>query len=717
MADVRLPGCRPEPLAAYLKALGVLRLVALQADPHARGWWDGDAFVVRSRLDRDGLVAFFASDYAPTPAVNPWNGSGGFFFRERKSSDIDPATGKRMKTGVRDEPTAATRLIDAVGTSRSPRLAAFRDAIAVSRDVLRRFGFDAAPSDDDKVALVRALRAELPDAAVEWMDTCLFMAERLHFPAVLGTGGNDGNLNFATNFLTCLLTLMSADDGAPSPGSAAALRASLFATAEIDMPRLAVGQFLPARSGGANTGPGFFGSPASSAWDYVLMIEGCVMLRAAASRQLESASHGSVAVPFAVRATAAAYAAAAGADESTARSELWLPMWSRPSTLGELRSLFGEGRAKVNRRTAANGTDFARAVAGLGIDRGVAEFVRYGFHNRFGNMYYATPLGRWTVPARRNQAVDLLSGIDEWLDRLRRAVAGRPPASVERAQRGLEAAVLSLCARSEPASVQAVLVALGACEAALARSLRYAVEAFLRPVPALEPAWLDLADDGTAEFRLAAALAAAGLRERLVPVRDGRWQAEDDGRTTWTRAGLTRNLTAWLLRREVEWSREGVSDIAARRGAAAGDIAAFVAGAVDDARVEAVARGLALIDWRRAPLGAPGPRSPMPPASYAVLALVTGRRVRDEVLPATPGALVRAAAGDSAGATALALRRLAGIGLRYPLPAIPDEPARARRVAAAVAFPLLDPERERLFELLFPKTRDEENDDADARPA
>ncbi|MDZ7810555.1 MAG: hypothetical protein U5L11_11035 [Arhodomonas sp.] len=43
---VPLPGCGPIPLAGYLKALGVLRLVAEQADPDARGYWEDEQFIV-----------------------------------------------------------------------------------------------------------------------------------------------------------------------------------------------------------------------------------------------------------------------------------------------------------------------------------------------------------------------------------------------------------------------------------------------------------------------------------------------------------------------------------------------------------------------------------------------------------------------------------------------------------------------------------------------
>ncbi|MBZ4686064.1 MAG: transcriptional regulator-like protein [Desulfomicrobiaceae bacterium] len=58
---IRLPGCRPEPLMSYLKALGVFRLVAEQADPAARAAWEGDTFVLHTSLGEAELLAFFLS--------------------------------------------------------------------------------------------------------------------------------------------------------------------------------------------------------------------------------------------------------------------------------------------------------------------------------------------------------------------------------------------------------------------------------------------------------------------------------------------------------------------------------------------------------------------------------------------------------------------------------------------------------------------------------
>jgi CRISPR-associated protein Csx17 len=79
MSDIlTLDGCRPTPLASYLKALGILRLIAEQADRTARGFWRSERFQLKTALDRDGFRCFFLEDYAPTPIIAPWNGRAGF---------------------------------------------------------------------------------------------------------------------------------------------------------------------------------------------------------------------------------------------------------------------------------------------------------------------------------------------------------------------------------------------------------------------------------------------------------------------------------------------------------------------------------------------------------------------------------------------------------------------------------------------------------------
>lgn len=71
MPKLSLDGCTPEPLMGYLKSLGVLRIVAEQADDDVRGYWSDGVFVVESNLDRDGLIQFFLDEYRPTPIIAP----------------------------------------------------------------------------------------------------------------------------------------------------------------------------------------------------------------------------------------------------------------------------------------------------------------------------------------------------------------------------------------------------------------------------------------------------------------------------------------------------------------------------------------------------------------------------------------------------------------------------------------------------------------------
>ncbi|MBW7940649.1 MAG: type I-U CRISPR-associated protein Csx17, partial [Candidatus Omnitrophica bacterium] len=82
MPDIVLHGCKPEPLMAYLKALGLFRLVSEQADPNATACWREDAFVLGSCLTEEALLHFFLYDYKPTPILGPWGGGSGFFGKD-----------------------------------------------------------------------------------------------------------------------------------------------------------------------------------------------------------------------------------------------------------------------------------------------------------------------------------------------------------------------------------------------------------------------------------------------------------------------------------------------------------------------------------------------------------------------------------------------------------------------------------------------------------
>jgi len=84
---LQLRGCTPEPLGNYLKALGVFRLIAEQADPQARAWWKNGVLVLHTKWSHGELVSFFLDGigdertliYSPTPIFAPWGGRPGFY--------------------------------------------------------------------------------------------------------------------------------------------------------------------------------------------------------------------------------------------------------------------------------------------------------------------------------------------------------------------------------------------------------------------------------------------------------------------------------------------------------------------------------------------------------------------------------------------------------------------------------------------------------------
>jgi CRISPR-associated protein Csx17 len=144
MPEIALEGCAPVPLAAYLKALGIFRIVAEQKDENVHGFWREEAFVLDTAVMKENLVHFFLDNYRPSPIISPWNGGSGFYYREGKSNEKDPTTGKKIKTGVRDEATAATKTLNLIADSRADRFRSLRAIIDEVRHTLKELGYTQA---------------------------------------------------------------------------------------------------------------------------------------------------------------------------------------------------------------------------------------------------------------------------------------------------------------------------------------------------------------------------------------------------------------------------------------------------------------------------------------------------------------------------------------------------------------------------------------------
>jgi CRISPR-associated protein Csx17 len=670
--DLKLEGCRPEPLAHYLKALGVLRLVSEQIDAEARGWWAEDVFWLRTKLNREEFGNFFLHNYQPAPIVAPWNGGSGFYAKDRKDA------------------------LEVILSSATTRFAEYRKVIKQSQDLIDSLGLKKKPHSDEKLTLLQACRGRFPEGALTWLDSAYVLTEgEAKYPPLLGTGGNDGRLEFTNNFMQRVTDLISPATGHPRPSSEPWLASALW---DEPVPGLlrdrAIGQFHPGGAGGANATVGFSSESLINPWDFVLMIEGALMFASAATKRLPSGWSSEVSYPFTTRAAGVGYASAAGADE-TPRGEIWMPIWSLPARLSEVFVLFSEGRAQVGRRIATTGVDFARALATLGTDRGMQSFHRYGFQVRNGLAYFATSLGRWRVVPRPE--ANLLNELDRWMFRFRRAAAeSTAPARMGETLRNLERAIMEYCQTGGGLRMASILIALGKAEAALAISSGFRKKEHLSPIPLLTPKWLEAANEGSVEFRLAVSLASVGIRENIEPVEVTpervRWvEADTHPRVVWGHGTLTDNLIAVLSRRCLDAQRDERKSLPLRGKchATLNDVHEFILGNVDDQRVEALMRGLSLINWSdvQSPSSPSDGSESTPPALYALLKLThLPGPLRDVPIPYMSAILARAAAGQADEACRLTVQRLRGCGFIPMVGVVVETPTVTRRIAGAVLF-------------------------------
>jgi CRISPR-associated protein Csx17 len=704
----------------YLKALGIFRLVAEQCDPRARGAWRGDAFMLETEQSCDDLMTFFLEKYQPTPIVAPWNGGSGFYPQDKSQRAH----------------------LDRLCAIQASRLADYRATITTARVLVgeRR----EQPKDEAKADVLRQARCAFSDRALKWLDAAFVLGDaKPDYPPVLGSGGNDGRLDFTINFVQRLLAVLPeaiAEERAEQFKAKAGrltsdkldklkkkleqkcrerteqsheqLRAALFRDRVVAFEKAAVGMFYPAGAGGANATQGVIGDSYVNPWDFILAIEGTLLLASATVRQLAAGARSRASFPFTARNSAVGYGTAVSGEKM--RAEIWLPLWSRSASFAEVGHIFGEGRVQFSgaqKRLVRSGFDFARAVAELGVDRGIDAFQRYGFIERNGQANLAAPLGRFEVRERPRAA--LLYEVDRWLDLLRRATsdAKRTPPRLIRARTNIEEAAFNLCASGEREHLQATIIALGEAENDLARSAKFRDEHGLRPLSGLSDRWANECDDGSFEFEAAAALASIvsrdggnAFRTNLEPVRvvagNLSWTSEDTC-AVWGTGALADNLAALLNRRSIDARAAGVSHpmMWNKRFASLAAIDAFLRSDTADERFEDLLRGLALINWQKSSVRAPRPYDDIPPSlprPYALLKLLflpDGRLSRHGhtepvIIRHEPVIVPLLRAGRIDEALGIAYRRLRSTGLvpltdQFHFP--PDDGA---RLAAALLIPI-----------------------------
>ncbi len=537
MREIVLDACKPKPLGSYLKALGIFRIVSEQCDRSARCCWRNDRFMLRSKLNEKDIQDFILNEYMPTPIISPWNGRAGFL--EGESADESNRKGaiilrtitasKGERFGLYRSLIEAIRCIPIVGQLNQIRTEVKAlEAAKKKKQPYEEERLKLAKEQEKtlKNQLVTALRGELDDQFLPWFDVCLVLAgTEVSAAPLLGSGGNEGSMDYSINHLKLLTDLIDPDTDRPTTEAEQAIDSALFQKPALIAVHGNPGFLNPFMAGGVNMSTGFSGEVVDNAWDTVLMLEGALLFAATATRRHDTQTPGKLSQPFMFDALCAGHGGVA--PDEGARPEFWAPLWDRPVILDELRALLSEGRATLRRRRVRNGLDMARAAASLGVDRGLAAFQRYGLFERRGQGYFvAAPLGRVVVTSNpQSEWIDELEQGD-WLARFRRFARGDKVARrFILLRKRLEDALFEFAgAAASPAQVQALLALLGEIQYALSGSTKACQK--VAPVPLLTARWTLGADDGTPVYRIARALASLRgeegkplpLRAQLFPV-------------------------------------------------------------------------------------------------------------------------------------------------------------------------------------------------------
>ena len=666
-----LTGCESTPLLSYLKAMGVLRILAEQKDPHVKGFWEGKTFTLMSSLHKEELHHFLSREYAPTPIVAPWNGGSGFYPGDAtegidallKSDDQRFATYRQVIKTIKSWPEVpsppetafeAMRILEAAYHPMKPgkKRETLEALVAGIKKQIQEFKKSSASAPDPleipleeleslskksgspykhlwnavrkartecsklergagKQDIFLICRARLPEECLEWLDAvyAIEMDGSTFFNPVLGTGGNEGRLDFSNNFMQRITELFI--HSSPSE-TLSLLDASLFNTIVPGLKAGKVGQYDPGRAGGFNQGMGVETKDFKiNPWDFVLMFEGALLLATTLSRRGEVGKNSTLSAPFTVNFSPVGFSSSEYSEQG--RCETWLPVWKKPSNCQEVRHLFAEGRSTVGRRQARTGLDFTRAIASLGVDRGVESFQRYIYLVRRGQSYVALPAGKHPVTFR--DGVDLLNEVDPITGRLDRFLREfkSPPASFSRFRRQIDEAIFACSTQGERVHFLSLLRALGRMERLVAQRDRSKKPALPRPLTGLSPRWLGRADDGSVELRIAAAVAsicAVGkvgpLRSNLAgvdPVRPWEW-TENNRQQFWYGSDLVERLSGVLSRRMLDSEKYKVDSVPLQSFLTISphDAMPFLEGMTDDGKLEELLWGCTLIDWKKSGL-------------------------------------------------------------------------------------------------------------------
>lgn len=514
-------------------------------------------------------------------------------------------------------------------------------------------GWAAAQKKSTKAKSGQALavwQASAEEAELEMLVSHAVAASRVSFNPLLGSGGNAGKREFAVGWKQAIDALASSGPDTKKKTNKKTKKKAIaieglgrigtdqrheeLAALLLGKPTAWLLEKLNAASWFSeanklyNSGQDPYREGRLSPWSMALACQGLTFLAGGASRRLGARARAVGAFPFVTRGAAPAVAGEAGRN----LGELWAPVWERPMTVPEVRSLFARGRAELRGRGVLTPSAFATAIMRRGFDAGISEFRRYTLgRTTSANTFEPRFEGTFRLPAMGNAGPTSSSSatpttvVATALERILGLIERLPPDRkvgqrwrVTGLRGPVEAATLRLAAA--PHSSEAARAVLDAAVESLDRvdrnrsfrESRVSWESL--PIEWLPSLFAD--DQPETEARLALALVSGFPLSR--PFTLYRFGVESSyghfehaerapAQWVWGPGDLPRVLSVVLARRTLDWEtgrkeqRRDEEPVRVVMPAARLHISRWLDGAVDERLLAKWISRLALFDWRTVP--------------------------------------------------------------------------------------------------------------------
>lgn len=472
-------------------------------------------------------------------------------------------------------------------------------------------------------APLAAWQAQAAEEHLELLAAHVVARDRAHFNPLLGSGGNAGKRAFSDGWKNSIVELKQ--ESGKATGQARKELGSLLMGEPVTwlLEKLNAASWFSDANKLYNSGQSPYREGLVSPWAMVLACEGLPFFAGAASRRLGARARAVGAFPFVTQAAAPSTTGEAGRDTA----EVWAPVWDRPMTLPEVRTLFARGRSEVRGRGAVTPAAFATAITERGVDAGITGFLRFSLgRTTSANTFEPRFEGRLDLPTSgADQATAPSTHLAGALERTLE-LADRLPRDEKKGKRWrfvglrgpIERAMIQLAASpSDPAVacslLDAIVVALDKVDRIQGFRAR---QVSWKPLPI---AWLPALFGGQApplEARLAlAAVSGFPASRPFALYRFGvEWQyggfvhpKQAPFHWVWGPGELRRVLANVLTRRVLDWEKASTNgsqhESPARLilPAACEYVEGWLAGQADEQLLECWLSRLALFDWRSVP--------------------------------------------------------------------------------------------------------------------